>query len=262
MYRSRVIPCLLLKGKGLYKTTRFKEPRYLGDPINTLRLFNDKEVDEVVLLDISATVDNNGPNINYLRGMVAECFMPVCYGGGISTLNQVEALYKIGIEKVSFNTALYNNPELVKEAAKTFGSQSIVASLDVKKSLFGPKSIYIKGGSQKIKENPLEYAKRVEELGVGEILLTSIDYEGKMNGYDYELIEKISSAVSIPVIANGGAGNLSNCVDAISAGASAAAAGSLFVYYGSRKAVLVNYPTQEELTEAFKKIKTYTSILS
>lgn len=252
MFRSRIIPCLLLKDKGLYKTTRFKDPNYLGDPINTLRLFNDKEVDEIVILDITATVNNKKPNIDYLKTVVAECFMPVCYGGGISTLKQIEALYKIGIEKISFNTALFNNPELVKESAKIFGSQSIVASIDVKKGLFGSKSVYIRAGDKKIKDTPVEYAKKVEELGVGEILLTSIDHDGMMSGYDYELIEKVSSTVSIPVIANGGAGDINHCAKAVNAGASAAAAGSIFVYYGSRKAILVNYPTQEELTNLFK----------
>jgi cyclase len=251
MYRSRVVPCLLLKDKGLYKTTQFKEPRYLGDPINTLRLFNDKEVDEIVLLDISASTNNKEPNIDYLKRVVAECFMPICYGGGISTLKQVETLYKVGIEKVSFNTALSTKPELIKEAAKNFGSQSIVASIDFKKNILGSYSVYVKSGKEKVKYNPIEYAKRAEDLGAGEILLTSIDNEGMMKGYDYNIIEKISSAVSIPVIANGGAENLPDCVKAVNSGASAAAAGSLFVYYGNRKAVLVNYPTQDELSIAF-----------
>lgn len=252
MFRSRVIPCLLLKSTGLYKTIKFKEQRYLGDPINTLRLFNDKEVDEIVILDITSSISGNEPNYNYLKRLAGECFMPLCYGGGITSLYQVERIFKIGIEKVSFNTSLYLKPELIKEAAKNFGSQSIIASIDVKKKLFGSYSVHINSGNKDIKYNPIEYARRAEDLGVGEILLTSIDQDGMMNGYDYELIEKISSSVTIPVVANGGAGSLTDCVKAVNTGASAAAAGSLFVYYGSRKAVLVNYPTQDELRDAFK----------
>ncbi len=251
MYRNRVIPCLLLKNKGLYKTIQFKEPRYVGDPINTMRLFNGKEVDEIIILDISASINAVEPDINYLKRLTGECFMPVCYGGGISSLGQIESLYKIGIEKVSFNTALYKKPDLIQEASKNFGAQSIVASIDVKKKLFGSYSVFIIGGSKDIKSDPVDYAKRVEDLGVGEILINSIDRDGMMNGYDYNLIKKVSAAVSIPVVACGGAGTLTDCVDAVENGASAAAAGSLFVYYGVKKAVLINYPTQHELKEAF-----------
>lgn len=251
MHRSRVVPCLLLSNKGFYKTIRFKESRYLGDPINTLRLFNDKEADEIIILDISVSAGNKEPNIEYLKKIVSECFMPICYGGGISNIKQIETLYKIGIEKVSLNTSLANNPELIKDAVRNFGSQSIVASIDVKKSMLGNASVYLNGGSDKTKYKPVDYAKRAEELGVGEIMLTSIDHEGMMKGYDLDLIEKVSSAVSIPVIANGGAGSLEDCVRATEVGASAAAAGSLFVYYGGRKAVLVNYPKQEDLRSAF-----------
>lgn len=251
MYRSRVIPCLLLKNRGLYKTIQFKEPRYLGDPINTLKLFNGKEVDEIVVLEISASINGAEPNFDYLKRLAGECFMPICYGGGITSLKQVEALFKIGIEKVAFNSSLYFKPELLSGAAHNFGSQSIVASIDVKRSFFGSYSVYIKAGSVDIETNPIEYAKRAEELGAGEILLTSVDRDGTMKGYDYGIIDKVSSSVTIPVIANGGAGSLSDCVKAVNAGASASAAGSLFVYYGSRKAVLVNYPTQGELAAAF-----------
>lgn len=252
MYRSRVIPCLLLKNKGLYKTIKFGSPKYLGDPINTLKLFNNKEIDEVIVLDIMSSLNGAEPNINYLKRLTSECFMPICYGGGVKTLNQVEALFKIGIEKISFNTALSNNPNLIYEAAKNFGTQSIVASIDVKKKLLGSYSVYISGGKIDIKTNPVDFAKNVENMGAGEILLNSIDRDGMMNGYDYELIEKVSMAVSIPVIVCGGAGKLSDCVKAVNHGASAAAAGSIFVYYGPKKAVLINYPTQDELNTAFK----------
>lgn len=253
MYRSRVIPCLLLKDKGLYKTIRFKDPKYLGDPINTLRLFNGKEVDEVIVLDIMASINGLEPNLTYLKKLANECFMPICYGGGISTIEQIESLFKIGIEKVSFNTALHKNSDLVKQASKNFGVQSIVASIDIKKKLFNSYSVFIEGGSRDLKIGPVEYAKRAEELGVGEILINSIDRDGMMNSYDYDLIQQVSSAVSVPVIACGGASSLEDCVKAVDHGASAAAAGSLFVYYGPKKAVLINYPTQEELILAFSK---------
>jgi cyclase len=252
VFRSRVIPCLLLKGSGLYKTIRFKEPRYLGDPINTLRLFNDKEVDEIIILDISCSVNNSEPNFDYLKRLAGECFMPVCYGGGITSIDQVERIFRSGFEKVSFNASLYSKPELISHAAKNFGSQSVIASIDFKKKMLGGYSVFISSGTKDIKTDPVEYAKRAEELGVGEIVLTSIDHDGMMDGYNYEVIEKVSSSVKIPVVANGGAGSLSECVKAVNCGASAAAAGSLFVYYGPRKAVLVNYPTQEELKEVFR----------
>ncbi|BCZ49024.1 putative imidazole glycerol phosphate synthase subunit hisF2 [Clostridium gelidum] len=252
MYRSRVIPCLLLKDEGLYKTIKFKKPRYLGDPINTLKLFNDKEADEIVVLDISSSINGKGPNFDYIKRLTRECFMPMCYGGGVTTIEQVEALYKLGVEKVAFNTSLFTNPKLITDVAKNFGSQSVVASIDVKKSLFGSYSVYVMSGTKDTKCNPVTYAKRAEELGAGEIFINSIDKDGMMNGYDYDLIENVSSAVNIPVVAIGGAGNLSDCVKAVNIGASAAGAGSLFVYYGVLKAVLINYPTQDELSIAFK----------
>jgi len=251
MYRSRVIPCLLLKDGGLYKTICFKKQRYLGDPINTLKLFNDKEVDEIIILDILATQISSEPNFEYIKRFTRECFMPICYGGGITSIKQIEMLFKIGIEKVAVNTSLFKNPKMISEAAKLFGSQSIVASIDVRKSLFGKYSVYVSAGSKDTKYEPVRYAKMVEELGVGEILLTSIDRDGMMNGYDYELIQKVSAAIDIPVIASGGAGKLTDCVKVIENGASAAAASSIFVYYGPLKAVLINYPTQNEFLEVF-----------
>lgn len=251
MYRSRVIPCLLLKDKGLYKTIKFKNPRYLGDPINTLKLFNDKEADEIVILDISASTSGKGPDFDYIKQLTKECFMPMCYGGGVNTIDQIEALYKLGVEKVALNSALFTNPKLITEAAKNFGSQSVVASIDVKKGIFGGYSVYAVAGTKDTKYNPVDYAKRAEELGAGEIFINCIDRDGMMNGYDYELIKKVTSAVNIPVVAVGGAGNLLDCVKAVDSGASAAAAGSIFVYYGPLKAVLINYPTQEELAVSF-----------
>lgn len=242
MYRSRLIPCLLLSHKSLYKTIRFSKPRYIGDPINTVKLFSNKEVDEIIIVDFTASVENRGPDFEYLKLITSECFMPLCYGGGVTDIHQVEALFKIGIEKIAFNTSIVVNPDLVREAVKNFGSQSFVASIDVKKNIFGKKEVYFRSGKQNAKISPLEMFKKVEELGVGEILLTSIDHEGMMQGYDYQLINSLANTISVPIIANGGAGSLGDCSEAIKNGASAAAAGSLFIYYGKKKAVLVNYP--------------------
>ena len=244
MYRNRLIPCLLLSHKSLYKTVRFSKPRYIGDPINTVKLFSGKEVDEIIIVDFTASQENRCPDIDYLKLITSECFMPLCYGGGVTNLHQIESLFKIGIEKITFNTSLFTKPQLIIEAVRNFGSQSIVASIDVKKNIFGKKEVYYQSGKLNSKRTPQEILTQVEDLGVGEILLTSIDHEGLMEGYDYQLINDLSSKLSIPIIANGGAGSLLDCEKAIQNGASAAAAGSLFIYYGKKKAVLVNYPRE------------------
>lgn len=247
MFRSRLIPIILIENRGLYKSIKFKNHRYLGDPLNTIRLFNDKEVDELVILDIGARKSSKGIDFEYLEKLSAECFMPVCYGGGVDNILQVEKLFKLGFEKISFNTALDEKIGLVKEVAKKYGVQSVVASIDVKKNIFGKYNIYIENGTKKTKWNLEEYLKHLQDNGAGEILLTSIDQEGTMTEYDYDLIKLVSEAVEIPVIANGGAGSLSECKKAIDNGASAAAASSIFSYYGKKKAVLINYPTQKEI---------------
>lgn len=251
MFRSRLIPIILIENRGLYKSIKFKNHRYLGDSLNTIRLFNDKEVDELVILDIGARKATKGIDFEYLEKLSAECFMPVCYGG-VDNILQVEKLFKLGFEKISFNTALDEKIDLVKEVAKKYGVQSVVASIDVKKNIFGKYNIYIENGTKKIKWNLEEYVKYLQDNGVGEILLTSMDQEGTMTAYDYELIKLVSEAVEIPVIANGGAGSLSECKKAIDSGASAAAASSIFSYYGKKNAVLVNYPTQKEIMENLK----------
>ena len=251
MYRSRIIPCLLLDKGGLYKTVKFSAPRYLGDPINTMRLFNEKEADELIVLDISATKRGSGPDFDYIKQLTRECFMPICYGGGIRSMEDIDTLFRIGVEKVSINSALHTKPQLITDAMRNFGAQSIIGSIDVKKGMLGSYTVYIQSGTINTKIDPVEYAKRAQELGVGELLLTSIEQEGTMKGYDLQLIQKVSAAVQIPVVANGGAGKLADCLTAIQAGASAAAAGSLFVFFGKLKAVLINYPSQEELLKVF-----------
>lgn len=247
--RIRVIPILLLKNNGLVKTQKFTEPKYVGDPINAVKIFNEKEVDELVFVDITATVEKKKPNFKLIQEIASECFMPVCYGGGITSIEEVKAIFDAGIEKISVNTMTHENPKLLTDAARMYGSQSVVASIDVKKGgLLGKYSVYTRAGKNNTKIDPVEYAKRAEEAGAGEILLNSIDRDGMMQGYDIDLIRKVADAVSIPVVASGGAGSINDFVMAVKqGGASAVAAGSMFVFHGKHRAVLINFPSQEQL---------------
>lgn len=247
MHRIRVIPTLLLDNDGLYKTTKFKNPKYVGDPINAVRIFNNKEVDELILLDYTATNEDRIPNFDNIKEIVSEAFMPIGYGGGINSLEHIEKLFKIGIEKVILNSAAFSNENILTEAIKIFGSQSIVVSIDYKKDLFGKNVIYTKGDKQKQKIDILAACKNFQELGVGEIMINSIDREGVMNGYDISTINIISNELLIPVIASGGAGNISHLADGVKAGASAVAAGSMFIFQGIHKAVLLSYITSDEV---------------
>lgn len=252
MLITRVIPCLLLRRAALVKTVRFKNATYVGDPINTVRIFNEKEVDELVFLDITATVETRPPPLDLIAEISRECFMPFGYGGGIRTLEDVRKVLATGAEKAILNTAAWKQPGLITEAARHFGSQSIVVSIDVKKSLFGKSHVVVASGSENTKQDPVSYAKRVEELGAGEILLTSVDREGTFTGYDVELVHQVAQAVGIPVVANGGAGNLQHLREVVcTGGASAAAAGSLFVFQGAHRAVLINYPDRKDLDQLF-----------
>ena len=251
MYLPRVIPCLLLKNGLLYKGQKFSNPKYVGDPINTVRIFNEKEVDEIVFLDITATREGKEPNLEHLRDIAGECFMPLAYGGGIKNLEQMKSIFEAGAEKVILNTAAFEKPQLVEEASQIFGSQSIVVSIDVKRSAFGKYEVFTNSGTKKTKADPLSYAKKIESLGAGEILLTSIDHEGCMKGYDLKLLKKIAQAVSIPVVASGGAGAISDFSAAINrGGASAVSAGSMFVFQGKHRAVLISYPSAEKVHHA------------
>ncbi|HEX6371488.1 MAG TPA: AglZ/HisF2 family acetamidino modification protein [Longimicrobium sp.] len=252
MIQTRVIPCLLLKGSGLVKTVRFKDPRYLGDPINIVRLFNDKEVDELVILDITATPEGRGPRMDLLATLTTECFMPLCYGGGVRTLDDMHALFSLGVEKVSLNTRAMEEPALVTAAAERFGSQSVIVSIDVKRGMFGGQKVVVRAGKQKTGRDPVEYAAEMERRGAGELLLNSVDRDGTMSGYDLDLIRRVTAAVSIPVVACGGAGSVADLGLAVNeGGAAAAAAGSLFVYQGPHRAVLVNYPEPRALQALF-----------
>jgi len=247
-YRPRLIPSLLLKEQGLVKTTKFENPRYLGDPINIVRIFNGKGVDELCILDITATSENRGPDFKYLKDIASEAFMPLSYGGGITSVQQAEKLFYIGYEKVIINTAFVRNPELIRELAGFAGSQSVVVSIDAKNELFGKRSCYIEDGRTRVNSNPVELAKKAEALGAGEILLNSIDRDGTMQGYDVKLVQDVVHEVSIPVIACGGARDITDFKEIFEkGGAHAAAAGSLFVYYGAQKAVLITSPDENDL---------------
>lgn len=247
MRRIRVIPSLLISEKKLVKTTQFKTPLYIGDPLNALRIFNEKGVDEIVILDIRASLSAQPPDLSYIKQLATECFMPMAYGGGIRSVAEAMSIFKVGVEKIIIGAAAHQNSTLVTDIVKEVGSQSVVISMDIKKNLFGKNRIIFLGRSQSSSILPTEFAKKMEGLGVGEILLQNIDHEGTLKGYDLNLIEAVSSAVTIPVIASGGAASIDDFFQAVKKGASAVAAGSMFVYRGSKQSVLINYPSQEEL---------------
>lgn len=255
MKRIRVIPILLLQAGGLVKTVGFKKPNYIGDPINAVKIFNEKEVDELAFIDIEASIKNTEPDYLKIEEIASECFMPLAYGGGIKNIEQVKKIINIGVEKIIVNSAIISNPEIITQTAQIYGSQSVVASVDVKKNLFGKYVCYTHSGKTKIKQKLTAYLKQIEQLGAGEIILTSIDKEGTFSGYDIELIRKAAETVSVPVVANGGASCIEDFTKAVQAGASAIAAGSFFVYKSKNKGVLINYPAQKELKEKlFEKI--------
>lgn len=249
MLRTRVIPCLLLRGQGLVKTVKFKNPTYVGDPINAVRIFNDKEVDELLFLDITATIERRPPQFDLIHDIATECFMPFGYGGGVHDIETAQKLLKLGSEKVVINSAA-TDPELIKRAANEFGSQSVVVSIDVRYSRLSKYQVFTHSGTINTKKDPVQYAKDAEATGAGEIVLTSIDRDGTMVGYDINLIKMVADSVNIPVVACGGAGRLEHFQEAIlKGGASAVSAGSMFVFHGPHRAVLINYPTQEQLEQ-------------
>ena len=251
MLKTRVIPCLLLRGAGLVKTTAFKNPKYVGDPINAIRIFNEKEVDELVLLDITASAEGRGPAYGVIEEVASECFMPLAYGGGIRSVEEARRILKLGVEKVIFNTAAWRTPEVIRGASREFGAQAVVASIDVRRRLFGRHEVYVDNGARACGVDPVDYARRMEEFGCGEIFLTSIDRDGTQKGYDIELLAKVSAAVSVPVIAAGGAASVADFRAAVAqGGAAAVAAGAMFVFHGPHRAVLITYPSRTELSEA------------
>ena len=247
MLRNRVIPVLLLRNNGLVKTTCFKNPVYVGDPINAVKIFNEKEVDELIMLDITATNQKREPDYKRIEEIVSEAFMPVGYGGGINTIQQIETLFKTGVEKVILNTALFSNPNLLNQASHVFGSQSIVAAIDVESSLFRKYVVRTHSGNKKQPILLDTAIKSFVDQGAGEIFINSIDRDGTMKGYDIDLISRVTKLSPVPVIVAGGAGSVTDLALAIKAGASAVAAGAMFVFQGVHRAVLISYPKYEEL---------------
>lgn len=247
MSLARIIPFLLIDSSGLVKTINFKGKRYIGDPINAVKIFNEKFVDELVLLDIEASLKKQQPNFKLIQEIASEAFMPIGYGGGVSKIDHFDNLFAIGVEKVSVNSSLFENPDVVREAVRKYGSQSIVASLDFKKNFLRKYIIFSKCGTKKQKYNVENVIDLLKELGVGELTLNNIDYEGRMKGYDLGLIKTISSRLTIPVTALGGAGNVNDFKLAIEHGASSAGAGSMFIYQGPHKAVLISYIDQDQV---------------
>jgi cyclase len=243
MLRTRIIPALLLRDECLVKTTKFSKFTYVGDPANTVRIFNELEVDELLFLDISASREKRKPNLKVLREIADECFMPLGYGGGIKTFDDAKAIFDIGFEKVAVNFSSFVNPQLISELSKHFGSQAVIASIDVKTTIFGRKQVYTLSGKKNTLKDPTDWAKQVEVLGAGEILLTSIDREGTWSGFDYDMVKEVADAVSIPVIAHGGASCIGDIQKVVKdSNASAVALGSMVVFQKKGMGVLINFP--------------------
>jgi imidazole glycerol-phosphate synthase subunit HisF len=248
MLRNRIIPSLLISNKRLVKTKKFKNPVYLGDPINAIKIFNEKQADEIVVIDITVSNNKQGPNFNLIEEICTECFMPIAYGGGINSIEHIQKLIQLGVEKVILGETAFTNKVLLKEAIAIFGSQSIVGMIDIKTTLFNKKPhVFIKNGKINTKKTPLEYALELQDIGVGELILQDINREGTRSGYPLDVITEISSKLEVPLIALGGAGTKADFTKAIQAGASAAAAGTLFTLQPPHDAVLIKYLTNEEI---------------
>jgi len=253
MLKTRVIPTLLLRNSGLVKGEKFSNHKYVGDPINAVKIFNTKEVDELVFFDINASIENRKPNYALLSDIASEAFMPFGYGGGLNSVADIESLFKIGVEKAIINTAATQNLGIIRDASSIAGSQSIVVAMDVKRNFMGKYYVYSLSGRHNTGMNPVDYAKMLADAGAGELIVTAVDREGTGRGYDTDLIAKISQAVGIPVVASGGAGMLKDFRHAVDAGASAVAAGNLFVFHGKHKAVLITYPDYQDLEKLFNE---------
>jgi imidazole glycerol-phosphate synthase subunit HisF len=255
MLRPRIIPCLLVHNNGLVKTVKFKVPKYVGDPLNAVRIFNEKEVDELMVLDIDATSLGKKPDFRLIQNLAAECRMPLCYGGGIKSVDEAQYIFSMGVEKIALSASAIDHPDLISEIAKRVGNQSVVVVLDVKKKLLGQKyELCTHNGKNSRGIEPIEFAKRCEALGAGEIIVNSVDRDGTMEDYDHGLIGKIRNAISIPMTILGGAGSLSDIGKLIEKhGIIGAAAGSLFVFKGKYKAVLINYPNPIEKEQLLEK---------
>jgi cyclase len=251
MYNNRIIPALLLRNKGLVKSVQFNNHTYVGDPINAIKIFNEKEVDELLLLDIMATKYNREPDYDFIEQLASECFMPLCYGGGIKNVDSAMRLFSLGVEKVSIQTAFFDNLDLVTDIAKRVGSQSVVVSIDIKKDFFGRYKLYSSATNKIIDKAWEKHIIDAIEAGAGEILINSVDRDGTRSGLDLSVIKKASSMITVPLIAMGGVGSLEHIKQGIQHGASAIAAGAFFVFYGPHRAVLISYPNQKEISQIF-----------
>jgi imidazole glycerol-phosphate synthase subunit HisF len=248
MLRSRIIPCLLVHNKGLVKTVKFKDPKYVGDPINAVKIFNEKDVDEIMVLDIDASVEHRGPNFDLIRDVARECRMPLCYGGGVTTVEQVKEIIKLGAEKVAISSAAIEDPSILSAMSNAVGAQSIVLVLDVaKKGIFGHYELVILNGKKRVGIKLKDFLEKINNVNIGEIVLNSMDRDGTMLGYDYELIDIVRDNTDLPLTVIGGAKELEDISELIKKyKIIGAAAGSMFVFKGKYRAVLINYPTREE----------------
>ena len=255
MLYPRIIPTLLIHKKGLVKTVKFKDAKYVGDPINAVKIFNEKEVDEIIILDIDASANNNEPDYKLIESLAFECRMPLCYGGGIKTAEQAQRIFSLGVEKIAISSVAIENPQIISEMAARVGNQSVVVVFDVKKKSFSSNyDIYIHNGTKNTKQNPVELAVEMQKLGAGELVINSIDNDGLMKGYDFNLIRKIREMISIPITVMGGAGTYEDIGEVIKEhGIIGDAAGSLFVFKGKYRAVLINYPTNSEKEKLISK---------
>jgi len=246
MLRPRVIPCLLWKNDGLVKTKQFNNPVYIGDAINAIKIFNEKEVDELVILDIDVGRHGGDPDYQMIEEIASECFMPLGYGGGIRTVSQISKILSLGVEKILLQTAIVEDEAFVRETTSMMGSSTIVAVIDYKKNFWGKYKVTSRGATKITNWSPIDFARHVEQLGVGEILLQSVDRDGTMAGYDSDIVREVVKAVSIPVVCLGGAGKFSHVIEVLNdAGSSGAAAGSMFVFQGRHRAILISYPTEK-----------------
>lgn len=253
MLYPRIIPCLLVHNKGLVKTIKFKDPKYVGDPINAVKIFNEKEADELMVLDIDATRDNREPDYKMIENLARECRMPLCYGGGIKTAEQAQRIFNLGVEKIAISSIAIENQKVIKEIASQVGNQSVVVVLDVKKKLFGGYDVYTHNGKNKSKVDLIKFVEEIQELGIGEIVLNSIDHDGEMKGYDFHLIEMLRPLIHVPLTVLGGAGSLDDVGQLIKKyGIIGASAGSLFVFKGKYRAVLISYPNEDEKNTLIK----------
>ena len=255
MLNPRIIPNLLIHNKGLVKTINFKNPKYVGDPINAVKIFNEKSVDELIVTDIDATVNNIEPNYSIIEKLAMECRMPLCYGGGITNVNQAKKIFSLGVEKIAISSAAIKNPKLITELAESVGSQSVVIVMDIKKNFLGNNyELFTHNGTKKTGISPFKFVEEIKELGVGEIVINSIDRDGTMEGYDYKLIDKIRNLTTLPMTILGGAGSLEDIGDLISRyKIIGSGAGSIFVFKGKYRAVLINYPNDKEKMDLIKK---------